>query len=44
MHGPCCRHPDSNEFWDYSLDELARYDLPAMITHIQRVTGCSKVA
>merc|ERR1712168_816138 len=31
--------PSSPRFWDYSFDEHAKYDLPAMINHVLNVTG-----
>ncbi|KAL1919838.1 uncharacterized protein VTP21DRAFT_1769 [Calcarisporiella thermophila] len=33
------KKPSSQSFWEYSLDELALYDLPDTIDHILRVTG-----
>jgi pimeloyl-ACP methyl ester carboxylesterase len=30
---------DSSKFWDYSLDEVAMFDLPAMIDHVLKETG-----
>jgi len=43
-----CKHrsldPRSEAFWNWSLDELARYDVPAMIQKVQHVTGRSDVA
>uniref|UniRef100_A0A6P8IGI2 Lipase n=1 Tax=Actinia tenebrosa TaxID=6105 RepID=A0A6P8IGI2_ACTTE len=29
----------SDEFWDFSFDEMAKYDLPAMINYVTKVTG-----
>ncbi|KAJ3116862.1 Cytoplasmic GTPase/eEF2-like protein (ribosomal biogenesis) [Physocladia obscura] len=31
------------EFWNWSLDELAQYDIPAIIEGVRRFTGWSKV-
>ncbi|RUS90097.1 hypothetical protein EGW08_002139 [Elysia chlorotica] len=36
--------PNSNEFWDFSWDEMARYDLPAMIDFITMETGQAKIS
>ncbi|KAK3701539.1 hypothetical protein QZH41_020526, partial [Actinostola sp. cb2023] len=30
---------DSKEFWDFSFDEMAKYDLPAMINYALKTTG-----
>jgi lysosomal acid lipase/cholesteryl ester hydrolase len=42
-----CKHehlsPESNEFWDFSLDELALYDIPAMVDFIRRTTNFNKI-
>ncbi|XP_031565885.1 gastric triacylglycerol lipase-like [Actinia tenebrosa] len=39
----CRRHVkypvDSDEFWDFSFDEMAKYDLPAMINYVTNITG-----
>ncbi|CAM9431234.1 unnamed protein product [Ectocarpus sp. 4 AP-2014] len=29
----------SDAYWDFSIDELARYDTPAMIDHVLKVSG-----
>ncbi|XP_046573425.1 gastric triacylglycerol lipase-like [Haliotis rubra] len=31
--------PSDNKFWEWSFDEMAKYDLPAMIDYIVRTTG-----
>ncbi|XP_018019014.1 uncharacterized protein LOC108675500 [Hyalella azteca] len=31
--------PDSNEFWDFSLDEIMRYDIPAVVNYILATSG-----
>lgn len=31
--------PDSDEFWDFSFDEMAAYDLPAMINFVLNFTN-----
>ncbi|KAI9226235.1 MAG: sterol esterase-like protein [Piptocephalis tieghemiana] len=31
--------PNSRKFWDFSIDELARYDIPNTIDYILRTTG-----
>ena len=33
----------SPAFWAFSFDEMARYDLPAMLAHIRAVTGVARV-
>ncbi|XP_013390621.1 lysosomal acid lipase/cholesteryl ester hydrolase [Lingula anatina] len=35
--------PKSEEFWDWSWDEMAKYDLPAMIDYTLKVTGVSQI-
>ena len=44
-------HPtNTSQFWDFSLDEMSTYDLPAMINHVLKLTnqkqlfyiGCSQ--
>lgn len=34
----------TDKFWDFSFQEMGRYDLPAMITKILDVTGHEKIA
>lgn len=29
----------SDAYWAYSIDELARFDTPAMVDHVLKVTG-----
>mmetsp|Transcript_52417 Transcript_52417/g.87153 ORF Transcript_52417/g.87153 Transcript_52417/m.87153 type:complete len:402 (-) Transcript_52417:64-1269(-) len=36
-------NPDSKEFWEFSWDEMAKYDLPAMLNFILNTTGADKV-
>lgn len=31
--------PDQSGFWDFSFDEVAKYDLPAMIDYVLNATG-----
>ncbi|XP_041364368.1 gastric triacylglycerol lipase-like [Gigantopelta aegis] len=31
--------PSDEKFWEWSYDEMAKYDLPAMVDHILSVTG-----
>lgn len=31
--------PDSPSFWDYSFNEIGRYDLPAMIDYVLTITN-----
>jgi lysosomal acid lipase/cholesteryl ester hydrolase len=33
------KKPNSDEFWDFSLDDMARYDLPTMIDYVLAQTG-----
>ena len=35
--------PDSEAFWAFSWDEMAKYDLPAMIEHVTNVTKQPKI-
>ncbi|RXG60347.1 Lipase member K, partial [Armadillidium vulgare] len=35
--------PSSKEFWDFSWDEMAKYDLPKMIDYIVKHTKHKKV-
>ena len=32
-------HPNPTEFWDFSWDEMAEHDLPAMLGHMMKVTS-----
>ncbi|XP_063865960.1 lipase 3-like isoform X2 [Scylla paramamosain] len=32
------------EFWDHTWNELARYDLPAMLRHVRAVSGAQRVS
>jgi len=34
---------DSDEFWDFSYDEMAQYDLPASIDYVLQVSGFEKL-
>ncbi len=36
--------PHQLEFWDWSLDELAKFDFPALVDYVLKVTGYSKLA
>ncbi|KAI9592296.1 triacylglycerol lipase [Syncephalis fuscata] len=36
--------PDSNAFWDFSLDELAAYDMPNSVDYILAETGMPQLA
>jgi pimeloyl-ACP methyl ester carboxylesterase len=38
-------HEKINEdsYWNYSIDELIKYDFPAMVQHIRTVTGVDKI-
>jgi lysosomal acid lipase/cholesteryl ester hydrolase len=31
--------PQDDRFWDWSVDELARYDVPCIVDHVLGVTG-----
>nr|XP_045592392.1 gastric triacylglycerol lipase-like [Procambarus clarkii] len=35
--------PDQPEFWDYSWNEIARYDVPAMLSYVRKATGAPQV-
>jgi len=36
--------PDSKEFWEFSWDEMAKYDFPSMIDYVLYRTNVSKLA
>ncbi|ROT79547.1 triacylglycerol lipase [Penaeus vannamei] len=36
--------PNQREFWDYSINEIARYDVPAMLTYVREVTGSPTIS
>ncbi|KAL6768086.1 LIP1 [Auxenochlorella protothecoides x Auxenochlorella symbiontica] len=36
--------PDTAAFWDFSFDDMAAADLPALTAHVQGVTGCATLA
>lgn len=38
------RHHDSDAFWDFSLDDLARYDVPALVEYVLAYTGYDRLA
>jgi lysosomal acid lipase/cholesteryl ester hydrolase len=42
-----CKHehlsPESDKFWNFSLDELVLYDVPAMVDFIRRTTRYNKI-
>ncbi|KAK7502357.1 hypothetical protein BaRGS_00006310 [Batillaria attramentaria] len=35
--------PNQDQFWDWSWDEMAAYDLPAMFDHVTRMTGQQQI-
>lgn len=35
--------PTNPKFWDYSLDDFALHDIPAVIDHVRSITGATKV-
>eukprot|EP00063_Salmo_salar_P038923 XP_014013758.1 PREDICTED: lysosomal acid lipase/cholesteryl ester hydrolase-like isoform X2 [Salmo salar] len=35
--------PDHNEFWQFSYDEMAKKDLPAVVNHILKTTGQEQI-
>jgi len=37
------KKPKNEDFWDYSLDDLARFDLPSMIDHVLAQTGAKSL-
>ena len=37
--GHTSKSPDSNEFWEFSIDELASLDLPAVVDYVLKTTG-----
>lgn len=36
--------PSEDEYWNFSLDEMARFDVPAMVDYVLKVTGREKLA
>jgi len=36
--------PDSKEFWEFTWDDMARYDLPALIEYVVASTGVAQVS
>ncbi|GBG75429.1 hypothetical protein CBR_g20059 [Chara braunii] len=42
-HGHAKWRPEDKEYWDWSWDEMALYDVPAMLRHIYTVRNGSKV-
>ena len=36
--------PEDARFWDFSWDEMAAYDLPAVIDHVLAATGRAQLA
>ncbi|KAJ3410640.1 hypothetical protein HDV05_003531 [Chytridiales sp. JEL 0842] len=36
--------PNQKEFWNWSLDELAKYDVPCIIDFVRNKTGYAKIA
>jgi pimeloyl-ACP methyl ester carboxylesterase len=36
--------PAQKEFWNWSLDELARFDIPAMVDLVRAKTGYDKIS
>ncbi|KAL0984130.1 hypothetical protein UPYG_G00137490 [Umbra pygmaea] len=35
--------PDQNDFWQFSYDEMAKKDLPAVVNHILKTTGQEQI-
>jgi len=35
--------PEDQKFWDWSVDDLANYDVPAIVDHVLRTTGQQKL-
>lgn len=42
-HGHRTHHPDSSKYWDFSVDDLARFDIPAIIEYISHATDHDKL-
>jgi len=42
-HKHIVKKPTHEDFWDYSLDDLARYDLPSMIDYVLAHTGAKSL-
>lgn len=36
-------NPSQNEFWDFSWDEMSKYDLPGMINYALKISGQSQL-
>lgn len=36
--------PSQDAYWNFSIDELARFDVPAMVDYVLRATGQEKLA
>lgn len=36
--------PTQDEYWDFSLDEMARFDVPAMVDYVLKSTGHAQLA
>jgi len=41
--GHCNLKPNDKAFWEFSWDEMGKYDIPAMIDKILKVTGETKI-
>ncbi|XP_047474945.1 lipase 3-like [Penaeus chinensis] len=35
--------PDQPEFWDFSMNEIARFDIPSMLSYVRGMTGAPRV-
>lgn len=35
--------PEGSEFWDFSMNEVARYDIPSMLRYVRDTTGAQRV-
>lgn len=38
-----CKTKKVNKYWNFSFQEMAQYDLPAMFEYVQNITGAKKV-
>ena len=39
----CYKSPTNEDFWNFSVDHVGAYDIPAMIDRIRNITGQDKI-
>ena len=42
-HSEYTNCPSNKKYWDFSFDEMAKYDIEANVLHVKRVTGKEKI-